>query len=118
MTLIGPKPAVATDLTPVAVASANDNAKQLVVQIASFQSETIATKLSEELTAKGMGNLSVVHDRDKAGHDWYAVRTAEFTSPQAAESAAQNLRNNGAFGAVVLRVAAPHPDDVAAVQRD
>jgi hypothetical protein len=66
-----------------------------------------------------MGNLSVVHDHDKDGHDWYAVRTAEFTSPQAAENAAQNLRSNGAFGAIVLRVAAPQrSDDVAAAQHD
>ncbi|HUN46309.1 MAG TPA: SPOR domain-containing protein, partial [Stellaceae bacterium] len=117
VTLIGAPSPAAEPTSPIA--AANDNGKHLVVQIASFQSESIARKLSDELTAKGMGSLAVVHDQDKDGRDWYAVRTAEFASAQAAESAAQSLRNNGAFGAVVLRVAGTQrSDDVASAQHD
>lgn len=90
-----------------APANRHPSAKHIVVQVATFQTETMAEKVSEALTAKGAADLKVVHDRDGAGNDLYAIRTGDFPTEEAAQSAAQRLRATGAFDSRVLHISTP-----------
>lgn len=76
---------------------------RIVVQIASFESETHARRLSEKLAAKGY-KLVVARDHDRQGKEWFAVRTSDLASQEAAEMMAQELRNLGEFSAMVVRL--------------
>jgi len=79
-------------------------AKRIVVQVATFQTETMADKVSAALTAKGAVDLKVVRDRDGAGNDLYAIRTGDFPTEEAAQTAAQRLRATGAFDSRVVHL--------------
>ena len=102
--------AMATTTTP-AVHKVTTRGMRIVVQIASFEVETNARKLSEKLAAKGY-KLVVARDHDRQGKEWFAVRTSDFASQEAAEMMAQELRNLGEFSAMVVRL--PSPAAVAA----
>ncbi len=93
---------MATTTTP-AVHKVATRGMRIVVQIASFEVETNARKLSEKLAAKGY-NLVVARDHDRHGKEWFAVRTSDLASQEAAEMMAQELRNLGEFSAMVVRL--------------
>jgi len=90
------------------------NEKRIVVEVARFQTETMADKVSAALAAKGVDGLKVVHDHDRAGNDIYAIRTGDFPSEEAAQAEVQRLRATGAFESKVVHVAAlvEAPDSV------
>jgi Flp pilus assembly protein TadD len=75
----------------------------IVVQVGSFEAEANAHKLSEKLAAKGY-NLVVIHEHDRRGKEWYVVRSNNFEHQEAAELMAQELRNIGELGAMVVHV--------------
>ncbi len=97
--------ALATTTTPV-IQKVATRGMRIVVQIASFEAEATARKLSEKLAAKGY-NLVVARDHDRHGKEWFAVRTSDFASQEAAEMTAQELRNLGEFSAMVVRLPGP-----------
>jgi cell division septation protein DedD len=93
--------------TPIAVAMPPSKGL-IVVQLGSFHTATHAKMLTQTLGAKGH-DLVVVHDHDRQGAEWFAVRTGEFPTQDAAESAAKELRDQGAWGAMVVHVARLKP---------
>ena len=72
-----------------------------VVQVGSFASETIAKKLADQLNQKGYG-MAVVHHRDAAGRDWYAVRAGGYASADEAAAAARHMHEAEQVPAVVV----------------
>lgn len=92
--------------------------KRIAVQAGAFQSEANANKLTKQLAAKGVGGLTVIHDRDRQGRDWYVVRAGDFATSEAAEAVAQSIRNTGKSGALVVRISAPAADSDVAAARD
>ena len=104
-----PQPPVAATSAPVSAPhsahkSPAPGGKRLVVQLGSFQAEANAQRLTSMLKQKGIADLVVVHDRDRQGHDWYIVRTADFASQEAAEAVAQSIRDAGQADARVMRI--------------
>lgn len=89
--------------------------KRIVVQAGAFQSEANAYKLTKQLGAKGIASLTVIHDRDREGRDWYIVRTSEFATREGAEAVAQSIRDAGQSAAMVMRITALQGDMAAAV---
>lgn len=75
----------------------------IAVQVGSFEAEANAHKLSEKLAAKGY-NLVVIHEHDRRGKEWYVVRSNNFEHQEAAELMAQELRNIGELGAMVVHL--------------
>jgi septal ring-binding cell division protein DamX len=93
--------------------------KRIVVQAGAFQSEANAHNLTKQLGAKGIASLTVVHDRDRDGRDWYIVRSSEFATREGAEAVAQSIRDAGQSAAMVMRITAPQGDgDVASSAHD
>lgn len=89
-------PAMAIENKRVASAGAG-----FVVQVGSFSSEGNAKKLADQLNQKGYG-VSVVHHRDQAGHDWYAVRAGGYGSADEAAAAARHMHDAEQVPAVVV----------------
>jgi len=124
--LTSPAPATPTVTTsesrsaekPRAEAAPAPVSKRIIVQIASFQTEAMARKVSDGLAAKGVSGLVVVHDRDRQGGDLYAIRTGDFPTEEAAQAAAQNLRATGAFGSMVVHVSSPAGAPEVAISHD
>ena len=102
-----PVSAPATSAPPAtAHKTATVGGKRLVVQLGSFQAEANANKLTSQLKAKGIADLVIVHYSDRQGRDWYAVRTSDFATQEAAEAVAQSIRDAGDADARIIRIAA------------
>jgi Flp pilus assembly protein TadD/cell division septation protein DedD len=78
-----------------------------VVQVGSFASEGNAKKLADQLNQKGYG-VAVVHHRDAAGHDWYAVRAGGYGSADEAAAAARHMHDAEQVPAVVVHQHGPN----------
>ncbi len=71
------------------------------VQVGTFASEGNAKKLADQLNQKGY-SLAVVHYRDSAGRDWYAVRAGGYGSADEAAAAARHMHDAEQVPAVVV----------------
>jgi Flp pilus assembly protein TadD/cell division protein FtsN len=79
--------------------------KRIVVQLGSFQAEANANKLTSQLKAKGIADLQIVHYSDRQGREWYAVRTPDFATQEAAEAVAQSIRDAGDADVRIVHIA-------------
>jgi cell division protein FtsN len=102
-----PAPASA-EATPVAAAKPEKPVRSaassagFAVQLGSFSSEANARKLAEQLNGKGYA-VTVSHDRDHDGRDWFTVRAGSYGSSDEAAAVAQRLREGENIPAVVVR---------------
>jgi len=79
--------------------------KRLVVQLGSFQAEANANKLTAQLKAKGIADLQIVRYSDRQGREWFAVRTPDFATQEAAEAVAQSIRDAGDADIRIIHIA-------------
>jgi Flp pilus assembly protein TadD len=71
------------------------------VQVGTFASEGNAKKLADQLNQKGY-SLAVVHYRDSAGREWFAVRAGGYGSADEAAAAARHMHDAEQVPAVVV----------------
>ncbi|MGE5203250.1 MAG: tetratricopeptide repeat protein, partial [Acidobacteriota bacterium] len=85
---------------PPARRTADAGERRIVVQVGSFQVEANAHKALDQVAGKGFKDFAIVHDHDRQGREWWAVRTGTF-SDEAATALARDLHKAGEPAIVV-----------------
>jgi cell division protein FtsN len=89
-----------------ALDAAPSGKKRIVVQAGCFQVEANAIQIKDRLTAKGFA-VTMIHDRDRSGRDWYVLRTAAFPDQASAADMVQKMRDAGQSDVVIVKLAPP-----------